>query len=133
MFEWHKRFKEGQESLQDDEQKGCPSTSRTEESTKVIQKCLTHGRILSDQKLEEVTGINRKTVHKILVEDLKKTKVCTCFVLLLTLDQKHHCSALSVEFVKMMDDNRSVLKRIVMGDENWCFMYGPETKYQRAT
>jgi hypothetical protein len=40
VFKWHKRFKEGQGSLQDDGQKGHPSTSRTEESTEVIQKCL---------------------------------------------------------------------------------------------
>jgi hypothetical protein len=30
VFEWHKRFKERQESLQNDERQGCPSTSRTE-------------------------------------------------------------------------------------------------------
>jgi transposase len=40
VFEWHKRYKEGRELLQDDERKGRPSTSRTEESTEVIQKCL---------------------------------------------------------------------------------------------
>jgi transposase len=40
VFEWHKRFKEGQESLQDIERKGHPSTSRTEGSMEVIQKCL---------------------------------------------------------------------------------------------
>jgi hypothetical protein len=38
VFEWHKRFKEGRGSLKD-EQKGCPSTSRTEKSTGVIHKC----------------------------------------------------------------------------------------------
>jgi transposase len=31
VFEWHKKFKEGRESLQDDERKDRPSTSRTEE------------------------------------------------------------------------------------------------------
>jgi hypothetical protein len=40
VFEWHKRFKEGRELLQDDEWKGHPSTSRTEELAEVIQKCL---------------------------------------------------------------------------------------------
>jgi hypothetical protein len=40
VFEWHKSFKEGQESLQDDEQKGHPATSTAEELTEVIQKCL---------------------------------------------------------------------------------------------
>jgi hypothetical protein len=31
VSEWHKRFKEGRESLQDDERTGRPSTSRTQE------------------------------------------------------------------------------------------------------
>jgi transposase len=39
VSEWHKAFKAGRESLQDDERKGRPSASRTEESTEVIQKC----------------------------------------------------------------------------------------------
>jgi hypothetical protein len=30
-FEWGNRFKEGRESLEEDERKGGPSTSRTEE------------------------------------------------------------------------------------------------------
>jgi hypothetical protein len=36
VFECHKRFKERRQSLQDDVQKGSPSTSTTE-STEVIQ------------------------------------------------------------------------------------------------
>jgi hypothetical protein len=47
VFEWHTRFKEGQELLQDDERKGCPSISRTEELTEVIQKCLAKDQTLS--------------------------------------------------------------------------------------
>jgi transposase len=37
VFEWHKMFKEGRESLQDGERKGRPSNSRTEELTEVIK------------------------------------------------------------------------------------------------
>jgi hypothetical protein len=33
----------------------------------------------------------------------------------------------------MTDDDRNVLKRIVMGDESWHFMYDQETKCQSAT
>jgi hypothetical protein len=62
-------FKEGErESLQDDELKGRPSTSRTEESTEVIQKCLAEDRTLSIRTLEGMTGINSETLLKILVE-----------------------------------------------------------------
>jgi transposase len=63
VFEWHERFKEGRESLQDDERKGCPSTSRTEESTEVIQKCLAEARTLSVRMLEEMIGTNSETVR----------------------------------------------------------------------
>jgi hypothetical protein len=47
VFDWHKRFKEGRESLEDDERKGLPSTSRTKDSMEVIQKCLAEDRTLS--------------------------------------------------------------------------------------
>jgi hypothetical protein len=84
--------------------------------------------------LEEMTGINRVTVREILVEDLIKKKVCAHFVPhLLTQDQKHQHTALSLEFVEMTDANRNVLKRTVTGDESWCCMYDPETKCQSAT
>jgi transposase len=81
VFEWHKRFKEGRELLQDDERKGCPSTSRTEESTEVIQKCLAEAPTLSVRMLEELTGINRETVRNILVEDLKNKSVLVLFLI----------------------------------------------------
>jgi transposase len=53
VFEWHKRFKEERESLQDEEQKGRPSTSRREELMEVVQKCLAEDHTLSIRMLEE--------------------------------------------------------------------------------
>jgi hypothetical protein len=59
--------------------------------------------------LEEMTGINRETVCKILFENLKKKKVCVRFIPhLLTPDQKHQSAALSFEFVEMIDNDRNV-------------------------
>jgi hypothetical protein len=80
VFEWHVRFKGWRESLQDNERKGCPSISRTEESTEVIQKCLAQDRTLSVRMLEEMSGINKETVCKMLVQDLRKKK---CVLVLL--------------------------------------------------
>jgi transposase len=53
VFEWHKNFKEGRESLQDNARKGRPSISRREESTEVILKCLAEDQTLSVWMLEE--------------------------------------------------------------------------------
>jgi hypothetical protein len=74
------RFKEGQKLLQDDEQKGHPSTSRTQESTEIIEKCLAGDRTLSVQILEEMTGFSKETVLTVLFEDLKSTKSACSFV-----------------------------------------------------
>jgi hypothetical protein len=82
VFQRHKYFKVGQKSLQDDEFKGRPSTSRTEESTEIIQKCLAQDRTSSVRMLEELIGINRETVCKILIEDFKKKKVCVSWYIL---------------------------------------------------
>jgi hypothetical protein len=43
-------------------------------------------------------------------------------------DQKHQCSASSVEYIEMIDDDVNV-----MGGKTWCFMYDPETKRQSET
>jgi hypothetical protein len=46
------------------------------------------------------------------VKDFKRKKVCAHFVRhLLAPDEKHQRAALSVEFVKMIDD-RNILRRI---------------------
>jgi hypothetical protein len=67
-----------------------------------------------------MTGINRETLRKILVEDVKKKDVCVRFVpRLLTPDRKHQRTASSLEFAEMTDDDRNVLKRILTGDESW--------------
>jgi hypothetical protein len=59
--------------------------------------------------LQAMTGINRETAYKLLVKNLKKKNVCDRFVPhLLTPDQKHQRAASSVEFFKMVYDDRNV-------------------------
>jgi hypothetical protein len=72
VFEWHKGFREGRESLQGNELKGRFSTSRTEESTEAIQKSSAEDRTLSVRMLEEMTGIHREIVRLILGLSFRK-------------------------------------------------------------
>jgi hypothetical protein len=69
VSEWHEGSKLG------DERKHRPSSSRTEESTEVIQKCLAQEVTLIVRMLDELTGINREAVLEALVEDLRKKKL----------------------------------------------------------
>jgi hypothetical protein len=38
VSEWHKRFMEGWEEVEDDEHLGCPSTSKTKENVEKIRE-----------------------------------------------------------------------------------------------
>ena len=44
IFEWHKRFREGRESVKDDERSGRPSTSRTDDNIAAIDKMVKEDR-----------------------------------------------------------------------------------------
>jgi hypothetical protein len=75
--------------------------------------------------IKKKAGIITETVYKTLVKDLKKKKLCACFVPhLLILNQQHSHTASSVEFTEVSDDHRNV-----MDDGSWCFIYNMETRH----
>jgi hypothetical protein len=55
--------------------------------------------------LEEITVINGQRVHEILVKYLKRKKCAEFVPNFLMLDQNHRCSASSVEFIEIIDDD----------------------------
>jgi hypothetical protein len=56
--------------------------------------------------LEEMTGIGRETLCKILVDDLKKKRcVCSFCSSFVNCGSKTSVAASSVEFVEMIDDD----------------------------
>jgi hypothetical protein len=81
--------------------------------------------------MTEELNLDRETVRKILTEDLEMRKVSENMApQLLSEDQKQRrldtCSDLSHQLAK----GNNFLGRIMMGDESWCFQYGPETKHE---
>ena len=50
LFEWHRRFKEGKEEVEDDHRSGRPSTSRTDENVKRVRQKVQSDRRLTDSR-----------------------------------------------------------------------------------
>jgi hypothetical protein len=75
VFEWHKRFKEGQEDVKDDERTGCLKTQETDENVEKVRKLVHSDRQLSVRMMAEEPNLDRETVRKILTEDLEMRKV----------------------------------------------------------
>ena len=81
IFEWHKRFREGRESVKDDERSFRPTTSRTDDNIAAVDKMVKEDRKVTSRLIADTLGTPKTVVLRILREDLKKRKLCSRFVL----------------------------------------------------
>ena len=97
-FRWHKRFKNGRLSVEDDERSGRPSTSTDDPHIDKINTLVRANRRQTVRELAEECGISVGSCHHILTEELKMHLFAAKFLLrLMTSDQQAHrvCSSLS--------------------------------------
>ncbi|GFG30570.1 hypothetical protein Cfor_10488 [Coptotermes formosanus] len=76
VFEWHKRFSEGRENVEDDERSGRPVTMKTDENVERVRTLLRTDRRLGLRKIAEKLHMSKETVRQILTSDLYMQKVC---------------------------------------------------------
>jgi hypothetical protein len=73
---WVKDFRTGdRQSLEDIQRPGRPITSPAEQNVKRIQQLLYDDHRLTVRHMEEITGIPKTSIHRILVENLKMKKL----------------------------------------------------------
>ena len=76
LFEWHWRFKEGREEVDDDHRSGRPSTSRTDENVERVRQKVRSNRRLTVRMRADELGMNSERVWRIITEDLGMRKIC---------------------------------------------------------
>ena len=79
-FEWHKRFKEGRESVRDDERSGKSKEVRTPELIGQIKNLMDKDRRVSIETISARFDVSVGTVHTIIREELKMRKILVKFV-----------------------------------------------------
>lgn len=133
VHEWFTRFKEGRESLEDDEHVGQPKFVITPENIEKVREFIKNEPKSSVRYMEMELNISKDSIHRILTEKLNMRKVCSRFVPhRLTDDQKLLRIQHSKDIIKEAKKDKNFLYSIVTGDETWCFQYDPETKRQSA-
>ena len=129
VFEWHKRFKEGRESVRDDERCGRSKKVRTPELIGQIKNFMDKDRRVSIETISVQFDVCVGTVHTIICEELKMQKICAKFVpRALREDQKERRCHDSRERVELINSDPAVLDALVTCDESWIHHYDPETK-----
>lgn len=66
VIEWHKRFKEGREEIEDDSRPGHPSTLKTDENIDKIGNLIRQDCYLSAHAVAETIGVDKESVRTIL-------------------------------------------------------------------
>ncbi len=134
---WHKRFKEGEDSVRDAPRTGRPKSARTAENIEMISGMIEGDSSLSMHEISLRTGLSQPVVAKILRLDLKLTCKCAKFVLReLTEPQKWTRKTMceeNIEFLCSQDDPEDFVKRIITGDEMWVSTFEAEGKLATTT
>ena len=132
VFEWHKRFKEGRESVRDDERYGRSKEVRTELIGQ-IKNFMDKDRRVSIETISAQFDVSLGTVHKIIREELKMQTICAKFVpRVLREDQKERLCHDKRKMVELINLHLAVLDALVTCDESWIYCYDPETKRQNS-
>ena len=131
VFEWHKRFKEGRESVRDDERFGRSKEVNIPELIGQIKNFMDKDRRMSLETISAQFDVSVGTVHTIIREELKMRKIFEKFVLrVLREDQNERRYQDSREMVELINSDPAVLDVLMTCDESWIYCYEPETKRQ---
>ncbi|PNF23785.1 hypothetical protein B7P43_G16799 [Cryptotermes secundus] len=129
VYEWFSRFKSGNMSTEDMPRPGRPSTGRNDENIAKIKRAIDEDRRKTIDQLSEETNISWSTVQRILTEGLHMRRVSAKFVpRLLGDDQRENRVNVCRDLKSEVQNDPEFLKRIVTGDESWCYGYDPESK-----
>ena len=133
VFEWHKRFKEGRESVRDDERCGRSKEVRTPELIGQIKNFMDKDRCVSIETISAQFDVSVETVHTDMREELKMQKICAKFVpRVLWEDQKERRCHDIREMAELINSDPAVLDALVTCNESWIYCYDPETKRQSS-
>jgi len=80
IFEWHKRFKEGQDSVDDNPRSGRPTTSKTDDCVSRMRELIEVNQRLTICELSVEVGVSYGTYQAILTQDLNMRRVAAKFV-----------------------------------------------------
>ncbi|UYV61089.1 K02A2.6-like [Cordylochernes scorpioides] len=133
VFEWYKRFKEGQEETADNERSERPSTSTTPEKVDKMLELVREDRRITVREVAEEAGVSFGSTQSIMKNILGVRRLNAVLVPKdLTFDQKNTRKETASLNLEATTDDPELLKRVITGDETWIYDFDSETTQQAS-
>ncbi|XP_033213941.1 uncharacterized protein LOC117171005 [Belonocnema kinseyi] len=113
VYQWHERFKNGRESINDDDRSGRPSTSKADENVDKVQKMLAENHIIVND-----LGL-RLVAAKLVPKDLN-------------FMQKKDRVNIAQDMLSKGETDPAFIKHIITGDETWVYEYDTQSRHQAS-
>jgi hypothetical protein len=108
VFKLYSRLRDGRELVEDDERGGRPKSTGTEVNIAAVADLVKNGRRSASRMIAESLNIPKTVVLRILKEDLRKRKLCSCFVPhFLTPEQREDRVTSCQDIIAMSDADRN--------------------------
>ncbi|GFX18014.1 ADAMTS-like protein 3 [Trichonephila clavipes] len=123
LFEWYKRFKDGQQDVEDDSRPGRPSTSKTDENVEKVASLIRSDRRLSIRAIAETVNSDKECVRQILHDNLNMQKVCAEMVpKILTFEQQATRKNVCTDILDAIKNDPNLLEKVIKCEGNPCFL-----------
>ena len=134
VFEWHKRFREGRSSLEDNNRAGRPKSAAADENINVVSVLIQDDPRITIGDIAALLGVSIRSAGLILTEQLGLRRVCCRWVphRLTDLQLENRVSKCQQLLNRRFQEGLEFLQTIITGDECWVYFYDPETKQQSS-
>ena len=133
VFKWHKQFKDGRGSIEDELRCGRPAKLKSA-IVQDVKDLLAEDRRFTVRTISSQLGVSKSYIHQILTDNLHMSKVSARWVpRLLSDEQKATRVECSTEFLNRFEmEGDQFLDNIITMDETWIWEYDPETKAESS-
>ena len=117
-----KEFNEGRDSVKRSEGSGRPRTSTCPENVERVRELIEDNNRLSCPEIEAITGIDERSVHRILTKSLHKKSLCCRWIPhSLTEQHKENRIECAREMLRTLD-RRLIKEKLIVLDEKWVYL-----------
>ena len=110
-----------------------PATKKTSENIEHVRVLINQNCRLTMRQIEEVFGIPKTIVSRILNQNLGMSCVTAKFVLqLMTEDQQIYRADVIQENLEKIKNYPEMFKKVITSEKSWVYGYEPETKAQSS-